>query len=159
MFKNTVRTGLVGYLLPRVQSVPPVEAKSWVISPRLVSSGGWGCEHKQVRGERRVGLSMGTWEDGAFLGRRLLSLQAVVCPLQFSSTNKMSWQIPEIHTFKSSGDREMKGVGVWRVQGQMSCIHAAFVQNFLIEYKNRWWIVWSSSSPRVHWSGLVKTWW
>lgn len=30
----------------------------------------------------------------------------------------------------------MKGVGVWRVQGQM-CIRAAFVQNFLIDDKNR----------------------
>lgn len=28
----------------------------------------------------------------------------------------------------------MKGVGVWRAQGQMLCLHA-FVQNFLIEYK------------------------
>ncbi len=28
-------------------------------------------------------------------------------------------------------------VCVWRVQGQMSRIHAFFVQTFLIEYKNR----------------------
>lgn len=89
----------------------------------------------------------GGGKDGAFLGHVLSSLQTVMCPLQFSSTkwNELSDslnQIPDLHIFNRR--TEMKGVGVWRVQGQKSCIHAAFVQNFLIEYKNRWWIVWSS---------------
>lgn len=53
----------------------------------------------------------------------------------------------------------MKGVGVWRVQGQISCNHAAFVQNFLIEYKNMMDCMKFLFLRRVHWSGLAKILW
>ncbi len=43
-------------------------------------------------------------------GGKLWSLQTVMCPLQFSSTNEMNCQtlhqIPELHIFNSSGDMQ-----------------------------------------------------
>lgn len=82
-----------------------------------MSSGGWGGQ---------VDLS----------GTQVIKFTDSFLALKKEQTDCLN-QIPELHIFNSRGITEMKGVGLWRVQGQTSCIHAAFVHNFLIEYKNR----------------------
>lgn len=76
---------------------------------------------------------------GTFLGHKFSSLQTVICPLQFSSTKIMSWptlQIPDssiaVETYRDEGGGCVEGAGTDIVN---SCL--LFVQNFLIEYKNR----------------------
>lgn len=85
-------------------------------------------------------MSLGAGHDGAFLGHKFSSLQAVVYPLQFSSTKELEGRLFKIkfqkftHLLAVEAFQNEEGVGVRRMQGQMLCIHA-FVQNFLIEYK------------------------
>lgn len=138
----------------RLFVVQCVISSSWgqIMSDQSIVGGFWWVRMQTQAEGCQVSLlmSLGVGEDEAFLGHKFSSLQTVMCPLQFSSTNKMNSlnQIPELHIFNSLGDRYRDEGSGWMVQGRILCIDAFFVQNFLIEYKNWWWIVWNSSFHR-----------